>query len=180
MSLLMPPKHKGRKKVARTVPAKAKREGSQQGSSLMVPAMRSDRGKPKKNQKPICYWGGCTTPAQRWGVCALHGGRYPCLQEGCGQKAVSDGYCKSHGGGTKCKVEGCTTVAATKNLCWKHGGGTRCSEAGCEKQANYDGTLPRSWGHQGLQGERLHHSGKAVRPMLQVWGLQGLQGERLR
>ena len=52
----MPPKHKERKKVARTVPAKAKREGSQQDSSLM--AVRSDRGKPKKYQRRICYWGG--------------------------------------------------------------------------------------------------------------------------
>ena len=56
ISILMPPKHKERKKVARTVPAKAKREGSQQDSSLMV--VRSDRGKAKKKQKPICYWGG--------------------------------------------------------------------------------------------------------------------------
>ena len=113
VSLLMPPKHKERKKVARTVPAKAKREGSQQDSSLMV--VRSDRGKPKKKyQKPICYWGGCTTISQRWGLCRKHGGTYPCLQEGCGQYAYSGGYCVSHGGGKKCKMEGCTTAAESR------------------------------------------------------------------
>ena len=146
ISLLMPPKHKERKKVARTVPAKAKREGSQQDSSLMV--VRSDRGKPKKYVRRICYWGGCTTPANRWGVCKLHGGVYPCLQEGCAQQARKGGYCVSHGGGTKCKAEGCTTVALTKGLCGKHGGGTRCHEAGCEKQANYDGLC---WDHGGIK-----------------------------
>ena len=143
----MPTKHKEIKKVARTVPAKAKREGSQQDSSLMV--VRSDRGKPKKKYvRRICYWGGCTTISQRWGVCALHGGRYPCLQEGCGQKAYSGGYCISHGGGKKCKVEGCTTVARSKGLCGKHGGGSRCREAGCEKQARYDGLC---WDHGGYK-----------------------------
>ena len=76
ISLLMPPKHKERKKVARTVPAKAKREGSQQDSSLMV--VGTARGKPKK---PICYWGGCTNISHRWGVCKLHGGRTPVFRK---------------------------------------------------------------------------------------------------
>ena len=57
ISPLMPPKSKERKKVARVVPAKAKkREGFQSSSSSAMARSSGAKPEKKKRQRPECSW----------------------------------------------------------------------------------------------------------------------------
>ena len=73
ISPVMPPKSKERKKVARVVPAKAKkREGFQSSSSSVMAG--SGGAKPgKKRQRPECSYPYCETPSRKGGLCWKHG-----------------------------------------------------------------------------------------------------------
>ena len=80
----MPPKSKERKKVARIVPAKAKkREGFQSSSSSSVMA-RSSGVKPekKKRQRRECSHPYCESLARKGGLCHKHGVKRICSAEG--------------------------------------------------------------------------------------------------
>ena len=111
----MPPKSKERKKVARIVPAKAKkREGFQSSSSS---AMAGTGGvKPeqkKKRQKPECSHPYCESIAQRGGLCRKHGVKRICSAEGCWRQIQQGGVCIFHGAVVnrkECEMEGCTTA----------------------------------------------------------------------
>ena len=90
--------------------------------------------------KARCSSDGCTTLANKWGLCSKHGGYRRCSWVGvCDKHAVKGGLCKGHGGGKKCSVPGCNTPANIIGLCGKHGGYYRCAEEGCDKQAKQEG-----------------------------------------
>ena len=80
----MPPKSKERKKVARVVPAKAKkREGFQSSSSSAMARSSGAKPEKKKRQTPECSYPHCETPSRKGGLCRKHGGKRICSADGC-------------------------------------------------------------------------------------------------
>jgi hypothetical protein len=60
---------------------------------------------PKRIKKP-CSVEGCSTYANKRGLCGKHGGRTKCREDGCSKHAQSGGLCMAHGGqrrSSKCK-----------------------------------------------------------------------------
>ena len=101
------------------------------------------------DSKKPCSVEGCTTLANRWGLCGKHGGSARCSEEGCDKLAKKGGLCIAHGGVSSkkpCSVEGCTTLAHRWGLCVNHGGVARCSEEGCGgkpgKKSRLAGNVP--------------------------------------
>ena len=61
----------------------------------------------KRIRKP-CSVEGCSTLAQKRGLCSKHGGYTRCREEGCEKATQSGGLCIAHGGGGNrkpCSVE---------------------------------------------------------------------------
>ena len=65
------------------------------------------RSAPKRIKKP-CSVEGCSTYANKRGLCSKHGGYTGCREEGCSKVARAGGLCTAHGGDRKrkpCSVE---------------------------------------------------------------------------
>eukprot|EP00984_Skeletonema_dohrnii_P010907 scaffold4291_cov76-Skeletonema_dohrnii-CCMP3373.AAC.3 len=81
-----------------------------------------------------CSSEGCTTYAQKGGVCIRHGAKVKlCSLEGCANNVVKGGVCKRHGAKIKpCHSEGCTNHVVQGGVCRRHGAYKRlCSSEGC-------------------------------------------------
>ena len=88
----MPPKSKERKKVARVVPAKAKkREGFQSSSSSAMAGSGGAKAEKKKRQRRECSYPYCESKARKGGLCRKHGVK--CSAEGCWRQVVRGGVC---------------------------------------------------------------------------------------
>ena len=118
-------------------------EDDEDAETEYIPRKKAAPRKGSIQQRARCSVEGCTTLAQRWGLCGKHGGFPRCSRKRCDKQAQRGGLCIAHGGvGSSkkpCSVEGCTTLANRWGLCSKHGGVARCSEEGCDKQAQKDG-----------------------------------------
>ena len=60
------------------------------------PWQRRRRPKNSASSRKSCSEEGCTTLANRWGLCSKHGGFARCSEEGCDKAAVKGGLCKAH------------------------------------------------------------------------------------
>jgi len=97
-------------------------------------------------KKKICSHEGCTSFAQKGGVCySSHGAPRPapkaCSHEGCVNQAKKGGVCVRHGAKQKtCSYDGCTTIALVGGVCTRHGAKKKtCSHDGCTNIAKNTG-----------------------------------------
>jgi len=68
----------------------------------------------KKKYRYECSTDGCTTYAQKGGVCVRHGAKVKlCSSDGCTNRSLKGGVCFRHGTNRKrCSSEGCTNISS--------------------------------------------------------------------
>jgi hypothetical protein len=99
-------------------------------------------GGAKPRPRKRCSTEGCTTPAQKHGLCERHGAYGTCTAQDCTTFAIKRGLCWKHGAFGQCTEAGCPTNAYNRvGQCWKHGGGNlgSCSVDGCITRAHARG-----------------------------------------
>ena len=72
----------------------------------------------------LCSIEGCTSFAQKGGVCKKHGAKLlkRCSSQGCTNKARIGGVCVKHGAKVKrCSTQGCTNQVVKGGVCCRHG-----------------------------------------------------------
>ena len=109
--------------------------------------------KPKYGRK-FCKVEGCTSYAQKKGVCCRHGASFTkkkCMTLGCTNQIVKSGLCVAHGANRKrkiCSHNGCSTFAVKNNLCMRHGAKVvrkQCSQEGCSSYAQKGGVCKKHY-----------------------------------
>ena len=64
--------------------------------TVYIPRKKAAPRKGSIKQRARCSVEGCTTLANRWGLCVKHGGSYRCSEEGCDKAAKKGGLCVAH------------------------------------------------------------------------------------
>ena len=109
--------------------------------------------KPKYGRK-FCKVEGCTSYAQKKGVCCRHGASFTkkkCKTLGCTNQVVKNGLCVAHGANRKrkiCSHNGCSTFVVSNNLCIRHGAKVvrkQCSQEGCSSCAQKGGVCKKHY-----------------------------------
>jgi len=107
------------------------------------PPQRRQRG--TRPDRIRCMAAGCTSNAQKKGLCERHGeyiGKR-CSYKGCTNHVKNNGLCYRHGATIKlCGVEGCSNRVQRKGVCYKHGARLEvvtCSVRSCRNVAKVGG-----------------------------------------
>ena len=74
----------------------------------------------KHSNKTKCSTAGCSSNADRKGLCVKHGSRGFCSAEGCDDGVYGHSVCKKHSAKPVCSWERCTTTAHSRGRCRKH------------------------------------------------------------
>jgi hypothetical protein len=94
-----------------------------------------------------CSSEGCTSFAQKGGVCIKHGAKHKrCSIEDCTNQAKTGGVCIRHGATwtkKRCSSDGCTSLAQRGGVCIRHGARKECKYEGCTNHVQKGGVCIR-------------------------------------